>query len=265
MSRIYESAEYYQKVKETGNALEREYLEEERWRRRDPFDDEFFNRGSSTHSNRSGSRFSQPSSHRNLERSFVDERDIEQTSSRMRSYRNEIRVDDCAPRQRSTPAAYMDEPPVYSIINSRPSDYSSRTDFHEERSQQQELTRSRPGSPQVVAGPGEIINTEHGFTIELDVKHFRPHDIKVTLTGNTLSVVGDRLEDDNTSSQTLRRSFTRKYSIPNDVRMSSISSYMTDSGLLIIRGSRKGWKETEISVHVAPPERHVTSSVISIV
>uniref|UniRef100_A0A915B3A1 SHSP domain-containing protein n=1 Tax=Parascaris univalens TaxID=6257 RepID=A0A915B3A1_PARUN len=179
MSRIYESAEYYQKVKETGNALEREYLEEERWRRRDPFDDEFFNRGLSTHSNRSGSRFSQPSSHRNLERSFVDERDIEQTSSRMRSYRNEIRVDDCAPRQRSTPAAYMDEPPVYSIINSRPSDYSSRTDFHEERSQQQELTRSRPGSPQVVAGPGEIINTEHGFTIELDVKHFRPHDIKV--------------------------------------------------------------------------------------
>uniref|UniRef100_A0A0M3ILK8 SHSP domain-containing protein n=1 Tax=Ascaris lumbricoides TaxID=6252 RepID=A0A0M3ILK8_ASCLU len=216
-------------------------------------------------------------------------------------------MDDCAPRQRSTPPAYRDEPPVYSIINSRPSDYSSRTDFHEEKSQQEEVIRSRPGSPQVVAGPGEIINTEHGFTIELDVKHFRPHDIKeevirsrpgspqvvagpgeiintehgftieldvkhfrphdikVTLTGNTLSVVGDRLEDDNTSSQTLRRSFTRKYAIPNDVRMSSISSYMTDSGLLIIRGSRKGWKETEISVHVAPPERHTTSSVISIV
>uniref|UniRef100_A0A0M3IXK3 Secreted protein n=1 Tax=Ascaris lumbricoides TaxID=6252 RepID=A0A0M3IXK3_ASCLU len=54
----------------------------------------------------------------------------------VRSYRNEIRMDDCAPRQRSTPPAYRDEPPVYSIINSRPSDYSSRTDFHEEKSQQ---------------------------------------------------------------------------------------------------------------------------------
>lgn len=43
------------------------------------------------------------------------------------------------------------------------------------------MIRSRPGSPQVVAGPGEIINTEHGFTIELDVKHFRPHDIKVII------------------------------------------------------------------------------------
>ncbi|VDM41724.1 unnamed protein product [Toxocara canis] len=144
------------------------------------------------------------------------------------------------------PPAHRDGPPLYSIVNT-------------------ETVRSRPGSPQVVAGPGEIVNTEHGFTIELDVKHFQPQDIKVTLTGNTLSVVGDRLEDDTTSSQTLRRSFTRKYSIPHDVRLSSISSYMTSSGLLIIRGSRKGWKETEISVHVAPPERHTASSVISIV
>lgn len=127
-------------------------------------------------------------------------------------------------------------------------------------------TRSRPGSPQVVAGAGEIVNTEHGFTIELDTKHFRPQDIKVTLSGSTLCVIGDRFEDDNASSQTLRRSFTRKYSIPQDVRLSSISSYMTDSGLLVIKGSRKGWKETEISVHIAPTaDRLSNSSATSVV
>ncbi|VDD86191.1 unnamed protein product, partial [Enterobius vermicularis] len=122
---------------------------------------------------------------------------------------------------------------------------------------------SRPGSPQVVAGPGEIINTEHGFTIELDAKHFRPNDIKVTLSGNTLTVVGDRLHDDSTGSQTLRRTFTRKYSIPYDVQLSSILSYMTDTGLLIIRVS---WKETEISIQVVPPvEGRTRSSVMSVV
>ncbi|VDK66034.1 unnamed protein product [Anisakis simplex] len=119
---------------------------------------------------------------------------------------------------------------------------------------QSEIGRSRPGSPQVVAGPGEIINTEHGFTIELDVRHFRPQDIKVTircnlevsLTGNTLTVYGERLEDDPHSTQTLRRTFFRAYQV-------------------LFQGSRKGWKETEISVHVAPPEHRTASSVISIV
>lgn len=63
---------------------------------------------------------------------------------------------------------------------------------------------------------------------------------QVTLSGNTLTVVGDRLHDDSTGSQTLRRTFTRKYSIPYDVQLSSILSYMTDTGLLIIRVSYCG-------------------------
>ena len=40
---------------------------------------------------------------------------------------------------------------------------------------------SRPGSPQAVAGAGDIINTENGFTIQLDVKHFEPRDIRVCI------------------------------------------------------------------------------------
>uniref|UniRef100_A0A183D8N4 SHSP domain-containing protein n=2 Tax=Gongylonema pulchrum TaxID=637853 RepID=A0A183D8N4_9BILA len=68
-----------------------------------------------------------------------------------------------------------------------------------------------------------------------------------------LNVVGDRLEDDGSGAQRLRRSFTRTYTIPPDVRLSSISSYITDTGCLIIKGSRKGWKETDLREHLAPP------------
>jgi HSP20 family molecular chaperone IbpA len=103
---------------------------------------------------------------------------------------------------------------------------------------------SRPGSPQNVAGAGDIINTEDGFTIQLDVKHFEPHDIKVSLTGNSLSVTGERIEDDPSSAQSLKRSFSRRYAIPDDIRLESIKSHMTDTGMLIVRVSL--WRSTTL-------------------
>ncbi|VDO24809.1 unnamed protein product [Onchocerca flexuosa] len=111
-------------------------------------------------------------------------------------------------------------------------------------------------SPQISSSIGDIINTEHGFTIQLDTKHFQPRDIQITLHQHTLSVIGDCLEDDGTGAQRLRRSFTRKYTVPPDVRLSSISSYLTNNGYLIIKvlsllGSRKGWKETDLTEHLA--------------
>ncbi|PIO56681.1 hypothetical protein TELCIR_21919, partial [Teladorsagia circumcincta] len=53
---------------------------------------------------------------------------------------------------------------------------------------------SRPGSPGPVAGAGDVINTPHGFTIQLDVKLFRPEQIKVVLTDDMLCVSGERIE-----------------------------------------------------------------------
>ncbi|VDK73214.1 unnamed protein product [Litomosoides sigmodontis] len=110
---------------------------------------------------------------------------------------------------------------------------------------------ARPDSSQISSNIGDIINTEHGFTIQLNTKHFQPRDIQITLHQHTLSVIGDRLEDDGTGMQRLRRTFTRKYTIPSDVRLSSISSYVTNNGYLIIKGSRKGWKETDLTEHLA--------------
>uniref|UniRef100_A0A0R3RF89 SHSP domain-containing protein n=1 Tax=Elaeophora elaphi TaxID=1147741 RepID=A0A0R3RF89_9BILA len=95
--------------------------------------------------------------------------------------------------------------------------------------------RQRPTSPKISSNIGDIINTEHGFTIQLNTKHFQPSDIQITLHQHTLSVIGDRLEDDGTGAQRLRRSFMRKYTIPPDVRLSSISSYVTNNGYLIIK------------------------------
>ncbi|CAI2347510.1 unnamed protein product [Caenorhabditis sp. 36 PRJEB53466] len=106
----------------------------------------------------------------------------------------------------------------------------------------------RPKSPGPVAGAGEITNTAHGFTIELDVFQFAAEEIKIVLTDDMLSISGERFEYTG-DGQTLRRSFERKYSIPEDVHLDTIRSHLTNAGVLVINGSRKGWRETSISTH----------------
>ncbi|WKY01048.1 hypothetical protein Q1695_015221 [Nippostrongylus brasiliensis] len=97
---------------------------------------------------------------------------------------------------------------------------------------------SRPGSPGPVAGAGDVVNTPHGFTIQLDV----------VLTDDLLCVSGERIEA-GSGGQTLKRSFARKYCIPTDIHLDSIRSHLEHNGVLVITGSRRGWRETHISVH----------------
>ncbi|EYB94202.1 hypothetical protein Y032_0174g455 [Ancylostoma ceylanicum] len=62
-------------------------------------------------------------------------------------------------------------------------DYSpqeNRSSYRDSRIDSKGVTVvSRPGSPGPVAGAGDVVNTPHGFTIQLDVKLFRPEQIKV--------------------------------------------------------------------------------------
>ncbi|KAI6186198.1 SHSP domain-containing protein [Aphelenchoides besseyi] len=114
---------------------------------------------------------------------------------------------------------------------------------------------SRPGSPQQVVGVGDILNTETGFTIQLDVKHFNAKDIRVVLCGNTLTVAGERVDEDLITEQTLKRT------IPADVLLDSIKAHLTDFGLLLIRGNRKNWKETEIVITIEQPQSEAKQEV----
>ncbi|CAI5444718.1 unnamed protein product [Caenorhabditis angaria] len=153
---------------------------------------------------------------------------------------------------RRVPSVYSNDTPTF---NRKPDIYYQ---------QQERPIQKRPGSPGPVVGAGEITNTEHGFTIELDVFRFRPEEIKVVLTDDLLSISGERFENAG-DGQTLRRSFSRKYAIPEDIHLDSIRSHLTDSGLLVVNGSRKGWRETSISQHQPRFSRSSRNNVISTV
>lgn len=60
-------------------------------------------------------------------------------------------------------------------------------------------------------------------------------NFKISLNGNTLSVNGNHVDEDFNHKQTLKRSFSRKYAIPEDIYLKSIKSSVTDSGYLIIK------------------------------
>uniref|UniRef100_A0A915DLC7 SHSP domain-containing protein n=1 Tax=Ditylenchus dipsaci TaxID=166011 RepID=A0A915DLC7_9BILA len=114
---------------------------------------------------------------------------------------------------------------------------------------------------QTLTGVGDIENTDAGFTIQLNVEHFEPKDIKITLSENVLSVLGERIDQDKSHEQTLKRSFSRKYCIQ---MTGSIKSFVSESGILVIKGSRKTWKETEIDIQIERPHsRNAESSIAS--
>lgn len=91
--------------------------------------------------------------------------------------------------------------------------------------------------------------------------------------------MGDRIEEDPNAEQTLKRSFSRKYAIPDDIRLETIKSFMTDNGFLIIRvelfcelliedfrgierpGERR--RSASISTHITP--RQATSKELIII
>ncbi|KAH7705767.1 Hsp20/alpha crystallin family protein [Aphelenchoides avenae] len=96
------------------------------------------------------------------------------------------------------------------------------------------------GSPQSVAGAGDTVITENGFTIPLDVKHFEPKDIKLSLSGSTLTVTGERTEKNPSSEQTLKETgFCRRFVVPAQMKLDRVECHKSDNGQLVIKGIRK--------------------------
>ncbi|GMT02722.1 hypothetical protein PENTCL1PPCAC_24896, partial [Pristionchus entomophagus] len=78
---------------------------------------------------------------------------------------------------------------------------------------------------------GEVESTPEKFTVTVDVFHFKPEDIKVSVKGNNLTIEGnhrERIDHDGT----IQRSFISKYSIPEDVDLDSVHCSISHKGLL---------------------------------
>uniref|UniRef100_A0A3B3ZL80 SHSP domain-containing protein n=1 Tax=Periophthalmus magnuspinnatus TaxID=409849 RepID=A0A3B3ZL80_9GOBI len=74
---------------------------------------------------------------------------------------------------------------------------------------------------------------DNGFTIQVDVKHFKPEDLMVKVIGDFVEVQGRHEEKKNGSGLTTRQ-FNRRYRVPKEVDIMALESAVSPSGILIV-------------------------------
>ncbi|GMT16954.1 hypothetical protein PFISCL1PPCAC_8251, partial [Pristionchus fissidentatus] len=92
-------------------------------------------------------------------------------------------------------------------------------------------------------GLGEVINNTEKFTVCIDVSQFKPEEVEVTLTGRELTVSAKH-EDRSDHHGLISRSFSRKYSLPDDVDLNRVICRIVD-GKLTVEAFKNDPKQAE--------------------
>lgn len=91
-----------------------------------------------------------------------------------------------------------------------------------------QLTSSQPSSP------GHKSSSPKEFKVSLDVSHYGPDEILVTLEEGKLVVNGKHFSESEYGFESLN--FHRRYPIPEGIKKADIKSTITDEGILVITG-----------------------------
>jgi len=81
-------------------------------------------------------------------------------------------------------------------------------------------------------------NSPNKFVIELDVSHFEANDITIKTKDNHVIVIGKHEEKEDEHGW-IRREFSRRYQVPNDVQIEELTSHLTPNGVLVISAPKK--------------------------
>ena len=74
------------------------------------------------------------------------------------------------------------------------------------------------------------------FVVKLDLRGFKPEDIKVQLRGHEITVTGKQKSDD--QGFYFSRDYSNRVLLPDDADLGSVTSRLSKEGLLIIEASR---------------------------
>lgn len=104
-----------------------------------------------------------------------------------------------------------------------------------------------PVSPPVNSGPPRVANSERQasrveydnqkFSVTLDVSQYRPEDIEVKVKDNKLTVKAEHKEGTPETGY-VQREYFRQYTLPEDVDIRQVRSYLSESGMLTLDAPR---------------------------
>uniref|UniRef100_K7GC30 Alpha-crystallin B chain n=1 Tax=Pelodiscus sinensis TaxID=13735 RepID=K7GC30_PELSI len=95
------------------------------------------------------------------------------------------------------------------------------------------------------------------FSVNVDVKHFSPEELKVKVLGDVIEVHGKH-EERQDEHGFVAREFNRKYRIPADVDPLSITSSLSSDGVLTVNGPRK---QSDVPERTIPITREEKSAI----
>ena len=95
------------------------------------------------------------------------------------------------------------------------------------------------------------------FVVKLDLRWFKPEDIKLQLRGHELTVTGKHKSDD--QGFYFSRDYSHRVLLPDDADLGSVTSRLSKNGLLIIEASRDpvlllSDRNVEVSMEVDEPQ-----------
>ncbi|KAG8569354.1 hypothetical protein GDO81_014380 [Engystomops pustulosus] len=92
------------------------------------------------------------------------------------------------------------------------------------------------------------------FSVNLDVKHFSPEELKVKVVGDYVEITGKHEERQDEHGY-VSRDFQRRYKIPMDVDPLCITSSLSPDGVLTVTGPRKLADVPERSIPITREEK----------
>ncbi|XP_029429021.1 alpha-crystallin B chain [Rhinatrema bivittatum] len=90
----------------------------------------------------------------------------------------------------------------------------------------------------IETGFSELRLEKNKFSIQLDVKHFSPEELKVKVLGDTIEIQGKHKEHQDEHGF-ISRDFFRRYKVPMDVDPLCITSCLSTDGVLTVTAPRK--------------------------
>ncbi|CAN7948251.1 unnamed protein product [Ixodes pacificus] len=109
--------------------------------------------------------------------------------------------------------------------------------FYIQPKNQQQLQQRGRGSQAVEA------SDPNKFALRVDVRHFAPEEITVKTVDNCVVVHGKHEEKSDETGSYVKREFTRRYVLPEDVDPHTVTSSLSAGGLLAVEAPRKTPKE----------------------
>lgn len=100
---------------------------------------------------------------------------------------------------------------------------------------------------------------EDGFEVKIDVKHFKPEEIKVKTVDNSIVIEAKHEEKKDSESSYISRQFVRRFDLPKEFKPEQVVSNLSSDGLLLIKCPKsetsEGVKVREIQIQPTGPAR----------